>query len=302
MAGLEPVGGALLHQGVAILLFDVVVFECFFRVVLVVFGEVADQPPGHDGDVARAHLVARVGPAGGVEEFGVLQAKLMRLLVHQLDELLLGTGDSLGQHDAGVVAGIHDHAANQVLHLHRGVDPHEHLGAAHAPGLLADRQFLVELQAAGLEHAVDDVGGHQLGHRGRRHGHVGVLVEQGGAGVVVHNDGVAGGGVHRPDRGLRRRAGRRRVRRVARRRRPGGHRVRGAARLRGGRPGKGRGGRPGQGGGGGQHQGAAAEHGGPSFRWSYSTTMRASAAPAARARRSAASACGRVVNGPVRTM
>ena len=48
----------------------------------------------------------------------------------------------LGEHHAGVVAGLHDDAADQRLDRHRGADLDEHLAAAHAPGALAHRQLL----------------------------------------------------------------------------------------------------------------------------------------------------------------
>ncbi len=70
----------------------------------------------------------------------------------------------------------------------------------HPPGALADRQLLVQLQPPRPQHSVDDVGGHQLGHRGRRHRDVGVLVQQRGAGVVVEDDGELGGRVERAER------------------------------------------------------------------------------------------------------
>ncbi len=52
--------------------------------------------------------------------------------VHQFDELLFRAANRLGQHDAGVVAGMDDDAADQVLDLDLRADLHEHLRAAHA--------------------------------------------------------------------------------------------------------------------------------------------------------------------------
>ena len=74
---------------------------------------------------ARSRQVVRcsgIGPAGRVAEGGGGQADLPRLLVHRVGELLLGAGDRLGEHHAGVVAGLHDHAADQRLDRHRGAD------------------------------------------------------------------------------------------------------------------------------------------------------------------------------------
>ena len=118
VAGLQPVGEALLHQRVPVFLLYPIVFECLFRVVVVVVGEILDDPPGQGGDVARAHACAGSGQPVQFTKCELVRPKLLGLLVHQLDELLLGAGDALGQHDAGVIAGLHDHAADQVL------DPH----------------------------------------------------------------------------------------------------------------------------------------------------------------------------------
>ncbi len=40
-----------------------------------------------------------------------VRPSFVRLLVHQLDEGGLAAGQPLGEHDAGVVAGLDDHAA-----------------------------------------------------------------------------------------------------------------------------------------------------------------------------------------------
>jgi hypothetical protein len=63
----------------------------------------------------------------------------------------------------------------EVLHPHAGAHLDEHLRAAHAPGLLADRKSVIEAEAAvgePLEHHQD---GHQFAHRGRRQLQVGIL-------------------------------------------------------------------------------------------------------------------------------
>ena len=67
--------------------------------------------------------------------------------------------------------------------------------------------ILVQLQTAELQHAVDDVGGHQLGHGGRRLLDVRILVQQRGAGVEIHDEGVFRRRVDRAERRRRRRAG-----------------------------------------------------------------------------------------------
>jgi len=81
-----------------------------------------------------------------------------------------------------------------------GADLEEHARAAHAPGALAHRQFLVELQVAGLELLEGDQRRHQLAHRGRRQRLVRVLLEEDVAAAVVDQDRRPG---RRLERGLR---------------------------------------------------------------------------------------------------
>ena len=77
---------------------------------------------------ARSRQVVRCSGSGQPSSCGRCaggQADLPRLLVHRFRELPLGPGDRLGQHDAGVVARLRDHAAHQRLDRHRGADLHD---------------------------------------------------------------------------------------------------------------------------------------------------------------------------------
>ena len=103
--------------------------------------------------------------------------------------------DALGHRDAGIVAGLDDHAAQQILHLHPAVDRREHARCARrrpagAPGIGADHEFVLELQPALHDLVEYDLRGHQLGQAGRRHQLVGVLLEQDRAAFGIDQDRV----------------------------------------------------------------------------------------------------------------
>jgi len=102
--------------------------------------------------------------------------QLARLLVHQVGELLLepaiasaNTTQASLPESTITTAGIRSSTFT--------CEPiwNEPSRAARAPGPLGETQFLVELQPARLQQAVDDVHRHQLGHGRRRHRRVGVL-------------------------------------------------------------------------------------------------------------------------------
>jgi hypothetical protein len=124
-----------------------------------------------------------------------VHAEFPRLLVHKLGKGLLGAGQAFGEHDAGIVAGLDDDTAQQVLDADFRADLDEHLRAAHTPGLLADGQLVLERQPPILQGLEDQVDGHDLAHGCGRHGVMGVLLEQHGPGLGVHQQGLAGRGL-----------------------------------------------------------------------------------------------------------
>ena len=129
----------------------------------------------------------------------VREPDFLGLLVHLLDKGRLAAGQAFGQHDAGVVAGLDDHAADQIGNLDAAAERHEHFRPAGAPGPFADRQFVIELGAALLQIVEDHIGRHQLRHRRGRNAFVGVLVEQNRAGLDLHDQGRAGLRIDRAD-------------------------------------------------------------------------------------------------------
>ena len=134
-----------------------------------------------------------VRPARRVQERAVGQADLARPPVHLIGERLLAAGNALGDDDGGVVARLHDDAAQQIRDADPRVDHDEHLGAAHAPCFLAHQKLVVEAQRARLEPLEHHVDGHQLAHRRRRHGHIGRFFEQHRPGRGVDEDGLTRG-------------------------------------------------------------------------------------------------------------
>ncbi len=164
----------------------------------------------------------------------------------------------------------------------------EHLRPAHPPGLLAHRQRLVELELPRFELPVDDVERHQLGHRGRRHPVVRLLLEQRGTGVEIHHVGPAGGGIDRADRRVGGAAGRRRIG-LRRALRPFCAMRGRTASLRERRRGDQR------------RRRQAAPNGGQAWPTPHSTTIRASVTPLRLAWSSAASAAAMEANGPARS-
>ena len=143
------------------------------------------------------------GQTVDIGKMAVLEPDLLRLLVHQLDKGFLAPGEAFGEDEAGIVAGLDDHAFQQIVDFDAPADRHEHFRSLQPPGPLADRQFVVELGAPLLQHVEDDIGGHDLAHRGRRHALVGGFVEQHRPGLDLDDKGVlrlcfhAGGRVRR---------------------------------------------------------------------------------------------------------
>ena len=154
-------------------------------------------------EIARGHVLLRVGQARGIDEMAAGEPELLRLLVHLLGEGLLASREPFGNHHAGVVTRLHGDAQREVIDAHPAAHLHEHLRAAGAPGLLAHRERVLELDAPFLEALEQDVERHHLAHRRRRHAHVGVLGEKHGARLVVDHDGLLGRGVDARERCLR---------------------------------------------------------------------------------------------------
>jgi hypothetical protein len=139
-------------------------------------------------------VVAGFAQPGDVAELRVLQPPGLGLLVHHRDEHVERAAHRFGQHHRGVVAALHDHALEQVVDTrrHRRVDEHERAATlALGPGALRHRQRLFQRQLLVADGGEHQVGGHQLGQRGRVGLHVGLALGQHLLAVQVEQDVAA---------------------------------------------------------------------------------------------------------------
>ncbi len=64
--------------------------------------------------------------SGAVDKMGIAQAETPGVIVHQCDKCLFTAGDEFGQGHAGIVAGLDDHALEQLFHRNIGIDLDKH--------------------------------------------------------------------------------------------------------------------------------------------------------------------------------
>ena len=119
-----------------------------------------------------------IGKPGHVGEVAVLHAQALRLRVHARDEHVLGAAHRFRQRDRRIVARLHDHAMQQLVHGYRFLGLDEHARAFRLPRSfrhvhhLRGRDLLLSQR---LEH---QIGGHELGERRRLAPLPGVLHDQ----------------------------------------------------------------------------------------------------------------------------
>ena len=114
------------------------------------------------------------------------------MLVHELGEGRLVAGDMLRQGDAGVVAGLDDHALDQFLQGDLLADLGEHARAAGAPGRFADQDLVGEGDVTRGQFVEDHIGGQDLGQAGRVQAIIGTGLHQGLAAGVGHQQVALG--------------------------------------------------------------------------------------------------------------
>ena len=80
-----------------------------------------------------------IGQAGGIAEMAGFHAQPLGLAVHHLREDFFAAGHAFGQRHTGIVAGLDDHALDQVFNLHLRIDADKHFRALGAPGFFGNQ-------------------------------------------------------------------------------------------------------------------------------------------------------------------
>ncbi len=65
----------------------------------------------------------------------VFHTQALRFLIHQLGKSLFRTRNNLRQRNTGIVTGLHNHAANQLIDRYVLIRLNKHTGTDHAPGI-----------------------------------------------------------------------------------------------------------------------------------------------------------------------
>ena len=173
MPGLETVDRVVAPQEcVAITLFNVVVGELTDRMPLIKFRKVRNDRSRQHRQVACAADMAFGRQAGGIAEIAGMHAESRCVLIHHFGKYAFSSGNVLGKRDARVVAGLNDHAEQQVVHGYLTTHFYEHSGARGSPGDLADSHFIVETDGSPLQGTENDVRRHYLRQTSRRELHV----------------------------------------------------------------------------------------------------------------------------------
>ncbi len=192
MAGLDAIDRRIApQQRIAVVLGDAVPLEFLDRVDFVFLGIIVDQRARQQRDVVRGRVLVRRGQAGRIDVMRAGHAELLRVLVHERGEGLLGTGDVFGQRDRRVVARLDDHAVHQILERHFGVELEEagrtvRARPTAAPGVFADVDLVLHLDLARGELGRDDIGSHHFGDRSRLDARVDIVAGEHLAAGVVH--------------------------------------------------------------------------------------------------------------------
>ena len=87
-----------------------------------------------------------MGPAGGVADRRIVESQRPCPPRRFRGEGFFSAEQAFGYEDAGIVARLHDDAADEIFDLHPAVHLDEHLRAAHAPRLLADEKLVVHAE------------------------------------------------------------------------------------------------------------------------------------------------------------
>ena len=173
MSGFDSVDGVVdSQQWISVVLLDVVPGKRSFRVQRIMLGKVTNERPRHDRHVPGGRVVIRMRQTGCIDEIRIRHTELRRVLIHQMGERRLVTGDELGERHTGVVSRLNDDTLEKIFEGHLVSDFDEHLRATHPPGLLADQHGRIELKFSLRELCEHHVHGHHLGQARRLHAFV----------------------------------------------------------------------------------------------------------------------------------
>ena len=123
---------------------DITVLEFPNRIPFVVVRKLGDDRTGESSQVARSRIVIFVRQTGGISEAARMHAEGAGILIHYFGEYRLGTRDMFCQCDACVVAGLHNHAKQKILHADARANFDEHARSGRAPGLFAHGYLIIQ--------------------------------------------------------------------------------------------------------------------------------------------------------------
>ena len=169
--GIDP------EKPVAVGLRDVVVAEFLDRIELVVIGIIADQRRGERAEVARGRIMIGLRESGDISEVRVGETHALRLGIHAHDERGFTSLYKLRQRDRCIVAGLHDHSAQQLVDRHRAAWLDEHPRTLGVPCRRRHRHALRRHDLAFAQRGERQVRRHELRERRRFAALVGVLLD-----------------------------------------------------------------------------------------------------------------------------
>ena len=106
-------------------------------------------------------------------------------MVHHIGERFLTTGDVFRNSNAGVITGLNNNAAEQILNTDLGIHVDKHLGAFHTPGFFTDVYLVSQFQIAIDDLLDSNIGSHNFSQAGRRQGLISILFYQNPASLRV---------------------------------------------------------------------------------------------------------------------
>ena len=148
-----------------------------------VFRQIADHGAGEDRQIARRGDLAVGRQPVRVDVARLRHAEPLGSLIHLRRETVDRTADAFGEHHGHVVGRLHHHHLQRVVDGDLNARTETHLGRRLGGCDRRHRQQRVERQTPFLHRLQRDVGGHDLGHRGRIPGHGGVVGLQHLAGI-----------------------------------------------------------------------------------------------------------------------